>query len=176
MTANGDRDSEGWLIACHVKAARREHGKSVQQLAADSGCSRKTIGRIEAGKGASSASRRAIETALRLEPGILGRAHLEPARNPRLLAFGKLVRAIRRGRRLTLSSVAADLEVSSSALSRLERGLAAPRHLLAGGGRHGESYFLRREAWRLIYFKDHLERLEDILHGEDQLTGEVNRW
>lgn len=164
------------MVARVVQAARRLRGLTQKELAVAAGIARKTIGRIEAAEGASPQTRRALEHALDLDPGRLGRTGGEEVQDPRLLAFGAAVRVIRKYAGLSLKEAAADLGVSISELSRLERGLSAPRVLVTGGGREGAGYFIERMAWHLTYFVDHLDRLEDVLNGESSLIGGINRW
>ncbi len=109
-----------------------------------------------------------------LDTTLPGERPEKPSILPRARAVGRLLRRIRleitpdmfphigRRRHITLAVAAASLRVSPSQLSRLERGLAAPKLLFEVEPLDGDVYMLNREVWQSIFYMKHLDAISDL--------------
>lgn len=164
----GAIDRLGTIVARH----RSERRWSQQRLAERAGLARRTVTRAETGAPLSASTRMALEKALDTTlPG--GRPEDAPIL-PRARAVGRLLRRIRleitpdmfpqveRHRHITLAIAAASLRISPSRLSRLERGLAAPKMLFEVEPLNGDVYLLNRGVWQSIFYMRHLDAISDL--------------
>ncbi|WP_380784910.1 helix-turn-helix transcriptional regulator [Sphingomonas sp. R86521] len=164
------------LLAAAIASRRIELGWTQQELAELAGLTRRTVSRGETGLPLTPRTRLALEKAL--ETTLPGKRPVAKAILPRTAIVGKFLREIRLGfphgkspkgarrDRTTLAIAAQALFISPSQLSRLERGLAAPRNLFAVEGPEGDIVDLETKDWRSAIYGPHLAKIRDLASGD----------
>jgi transcriptional regulator with XRE-family HTH domain len=162
-------------LAGAIERRRVELGLTQQELAEQSGLTRRTVSRGETGFALSESTRLALEKALKITlPG----QPTEASIRPRAAAVGAFLRKIRRettremfpesikGKWLTLTMAAESLQISTAQLHRLEHGSAAPSGLFEVGQPEGDICLMKATAWRSDFYMPHLEEIGDLASAD----------
>lgn len=161
-----------------IQTRRIQLGWNQQELALCSNLTRRTVSRAETGCAL------ALSTVLALEEALSIKLPFDKssgkAIRPNAAAVGAFLRNIRLettsemfphldiGRKLTLAAAAESLRISTSQLSLLERGLAAPKSLFQVGLPEGDVFELNRSAWQSAFYKPYLDKIENLATADGQ--------